>query len=174
MRRLSLSRGQPLDARIERDNLILVSSSKGAARSSRQLVVAALAGGFCAHLAATVAWVILEDQSTISVLDVPLRAFAWSTFALYMVLVYAAVGGGWLAIVGRVLRWPAKPALTLIMTATTPLIFTAAAMALGWLLTGGQWSLEFNPEDIVVYLLVAPTAFSVAAVYMLRQAAAQT
>jgi hypothetical protein len=54
--------------------------------------------------------------------------------------------------------------LALILAATTPLVFTASALAFSWLLVGGDPSIGFESEDIVIYLLVAPAAFSLVAV----------
>jgi hypothetical protein len=50
------------------------------------------------------------------------------------------------------------------MAATAPLVFAASAIAFGWLLVGGNPSIGFKSEDIVIYLVVAPAVFSLGAV----------
>jgi hypothetical protein len=144
--------------------MMLMSSRYRSTPSGRRVVGASLVGGFCGHLASTAVWTLLQDPVTTSVLEVPLRALGWSMFAPYLAVVYAAVGGTWLCVVGRATRWPTRPALALIMAATTPLLFAASAIAFTWLLVRGNPSIGFESNDVVIYLLVAPAAFSLFAV----------
>lgn len=118
-----------------------------------------------AHLVATFCWAVVEDPLTASLAEAPFRALGSALFAPCLALVYAGVGGVWLVLLGELLRWPRRRALAAVLSATTPPIFAAVAVVIGW----GTGSLASIPAagDVLTYLVAAPIAFALAAVPVL-------
>jgi hypothetical protein len=135
----------------------MINPSREGGRSPK-LVVASLVGGVAAHFLSTASWVVLEGPYVASVIEVPIRALLSGLFAPYLAVIYAVIGGAWMAGLVALRLARSRRALTVVAMATTPFAFVLAAVLVQLVLRGTVASLPLG-SSFLVYFVVAPVTF---------------